>query len=70
MTGIKSTMNKETFNRHAYSFAKTFVTAFLAIAFFADQQGQDIFTVAFLATASKASLIAVMRNVYKLLSEK
>lgn len=53
-----------------YSFAKTFVVAFLAIALFADQQGQDIFTVIFAVEAIKASALVIIRNLYKLLTEK
>jgi hypothetical protein len=52
-----------------YSFLKTYLTVFLGIALFADQAGTDIFTSAFLITAGKASLVSVLRNVYKLLTE-
>ena len=55
---------------HVYSFVKTFVAAFIAIAYFADQQGQDIFNTVFLIGACKASVIVVIRNVYKLITEK
>jgi len=56
--------------RHIYSFAKTFVVAFLAIGLFADSQGQDIFELAFIVGALKASSIVVFRNIYKILTEK
>lgn len=62
-------MNVELIKKHAYSFAKTYVAAFLAIAFFADGQGVDVFTVAFLIPAAKASLITSLRNVYKFVTE-
>lgn len=62
-------MNTKT-KRHIYSFAKTFVVAFLAIGLFADQQGQDIFELAFFIGALKASSIVVFRNIYKILTEK
>ena len=55
---------------HLYSFAKTYVTVLLGIMFFSDKQGVDVLTLAFLVPAMKASLIATLRNVYKLLTEK
>lgn len=60
---------KEIFIKHAKSFIKTYVAAFLAIVFFADQQGQDVFTLAFALPAAKASLITALRNVYKFVTE-
>lgn len=55
---------------HIYSFIKTYATVFIGICLFADQQGTDIFTVAFMLASAKASFIAVLRNFYKLLTEK
>lgn len=55
--------------KHLTSFAKTYIAAFLAIAFFADGQGVDVFTVAFIVPAAKASLITALRNVYKFFTE-
>jgi hypothetical protein len=52
-----------------YSFVKTFIVAFLAIAVFADSQNQDIFNTFFLIGALKASTLVVIRNIYKLLTE-
>lgn len=63
-------MNKETLLTHAYSFAKTFVTVFLGIYIFGLEQNQEVFTTAFLLSASKASLASVIRNIYKLITEK
>ena len=60
---------KEELKRHAYSFAKTYITALIAIALFASSKGVDIFTVAFIVPALKASLITVLRNVYKGMTE-
>ena len=56
--------------QHIYSFLKTYATVFIGICLFADSNGTDIFTVAFLIASSKASFIAVLRNFYKLLTEK
>lgn len=61
--------NKEIIIKHAKSFLKTYVSAFLAIMFFADSQGQDVFAVAFALPAAKASLITALRNVYKFVTE-
>mgnify|MGYP006921324670 CR=1 FL=1 len=62
-------MSKEQIKTQVYSFLKTYITVFIGIALFADQQGVDIFSIAFLISASKASLLSVIRNIYKLLTE-
>jgi hypothetical protein len=62
-------MNKELLKQHLYSFLKTYITVFLAIVIYADQSGTDVFTLAFLFPALKSSLLAVIRTVYKLLTE-
>lgn len=59
----------ELLKKHVPSFLKTYVAAFLAIMFFADNQGVDVFTIAFLIPAAKASLITSLRNVYKFVTE-
>lgn len=59
----------ELLKKHVPSFIKTYVAAFLAIVFFADSQGTDVFTLAFLIPAAKASLITSLRNVYKFFTE-
>lgn len=55
--------------QHVYSFIKTYVTVFLGIALFADSQGVDIFTLAFLVSSAKASFLSVLRTAYKLATE-
>lgn len=60
---------KDLIVKHGKSFIKTYVAAFLAIVFFADQQGQDVFAMAFAIPAAKASLITALRNVYKFVTE-
>lgn len=60
---------KELLKKHVPSFLKTYIAAFLAIMFFADSQGIDVFTLAFLIPASKASLLTSLRNVYKFVTE-
>ena len=60
----------EKIKAHLYSFAKTYVTVLLGIMFFADNQGSDVLTLTFLIPAMKSSLIATLRNVYKLITEK
>lgn len=69
MESIKDFL-KTSLGRHVYSFFKTFIATFLAITFFADSQGQDVFTMLFIIEASKASTIVVARNIYKILTEK
>ena len=63
-------VNKEKIKMHAYSFAKTYFTVLLGIMFFADNQGVDVLTMAFMVPAMKSSFISVLRNIYKLLTEK
>lgn len=52
-----------------YSFIKTYITIFIGIVVFAESQGTDVYTLAFLIAASKVSLVSLLRNVYKLLTE-
>jgi len=61
--------NKERIKMQLYSFVKTYVTVLLALMFFADNQGVDVLTMAFMMPAMKSSFIAVLRNIYKLLTE-
>ena len=63
-------MDLEIVKEQVYSFAKSYVTAFVTIAYFADTNGIDVFTLAFLAGSAKASALVVIRNLYKLLTEK
>lgn len=63
-------MNWEIVKEQVYSFVKSYVTAFVTIAYFADANGIDIFTLTFLAESSKASALVVIRNIYKLITEK
>lgn len=67
---LKINMNREKVKAHLYSFAKTYVTVLLGIMYFSDRQGVDVFTLVFLVPAMKSSLIATLRNVYKILTEK
>lgn len=56
---------------HAYSFAKTFATVFLALYLYGiDQQDKGMFDLLFILEVSKYSLLAVIRTGYKLLTEK
>lgn len=69
MEKLKQILDTE-LGRQIYSFVKTFVAAFLAIALYANQEGIDVFTLAFIIPAMKSSTIVVLRNVYKLVTEK
>lgn len=55
--------------KHVYSFVKSYVVAFLAIAFYANDTGVDVFATAFLVPAAKSSLLVALRNVYKFFTE-
>lgn len=57
------------FKRHLKSFATTYAAVFIGIIVFADQSGTDVFQVPFLIAAAKTSLLAVLKNLYKLLTE-
>lgn len=63
-------MDMDVVKEQVYSFVKSYVTAFVTIAYFADTNGIDIFTLTFLAGSAKASALVVIRNFYKLLTEK
>lgn len=63
-------MDLEIVKEQIYSFIKSYLTALLTIAYFADANGIDIFTVGFIVSSAKASLLVVIRNVYKLVTEK
>ena len=54
---------------HLYSFAKTYATVFIGIWLFGVEQNQAVYSVAFLLAAAQASLVSVVRNLYKLLTE-
>lgn len=68
MEKIKEFLKTKT-GQQIYSFIKTYITLLLGIVVFADSQGIDIFTSAFLVSSMKASLLAVLRNAYKLATE-
>lgn len=55
---------------HVYSFSKTFITVFIGVWIFGVEQKQDVWSVSFLLADAQASLVSVVRNVYKLLTEK
>lgn len=56
---------------HVYSFAKTFVTVFLALYLYGvESQGKGMFDMLFVLEAAKYSLLSVIRTGYKLLTEK
>lgn len=55
--------------QHIYSFIKTYITVFIGIIVFADAQGIDVFTTAFLVSSAKASMLSVLRTAYKIATE-
>ena len=67
-------MNKKNVLRHLHSFAKTYVTVFLALylAFFNGQaEGAEISLLDWplIISSAKWAFIAVLRNIYKLLMD-
>lgn len=63
-------LNKKELKTQIYSFLKTYLTVFLGIMLFASGEGKEVFEISFLIITAKASLIAVLRNIYKILTEK
>lgn len=63
-------LDKDIIMEQIYSFVKSYVTAFITIAYFADINGIDVYTLPFLISSAKASGLVVVRNLYKLLTEK
>ena len=65
---------------HLHSFAKTYITvalgSYLALTGFAEQMdlqdvaGLDLTEMTFVVISLKSGLVAVLRNIYKLLTEK
>ena len=55
---------------HLYSFAKTYITVFVGIWLFGFEQRIDVFAAPFILDAAKVSLVSVVRNVYKLITEE
>lgn len=68
MEKIKEFFQTKT-GQQIYSFIKTYITLFIGIVVFADSQGIDVFTLAFLVSSTKASLLSFLRTVYKLATE-
>ena len=58
---------KNKIKTQAYSFAKTYVTVFLAVILTDTTKWNDF---AFIKSALLVSLVSVVRNFYKLLTEK
>jgi len=58
------------FKTQAYSFVKTYATVFLGIFLYGYDQQMDVFSTAFLLDAAKVSLIALLRNAFKWLTEE
>lgn len=63
-------MTKQQLTTHAYSFLKTYITVFLTLYLYGVENGKDMFDLFFIAEAAKFSLLSVIRNVYKMLTEK
>ena len=55
--------------KHAKSFAKTFVTVFIGVWLFGTEQGMDVWSAPFLIDTAQVSLVAVVRNIFKFLTE-
>jgi len=66
---FKAFFIKEAIVRHLHSFAKTYVVVFLGILLAGCADGASCLTGVFLIQTAKISLISVLRNIYKLLTE-
>lgn len=62
-------MTKETMHMQVYSFVKTYAVVFLTVYLYGVENGKDMFDLLFIAEAAKFSLLSVIRNVYKMLTE-
>lgn len=69
MTKIRDFFTKNKVGIQVYSFLKTYVVVFLGIFLAAEVNGQDCFQLDFLLNTAKVSFVAVLRNVYKLITE-
>jgi len=66
---FKPFFNYHPVGRHIYSFLKTYVVVFLGIFLAGCADGLSCLTGVFLLQTAKISLISVLRNIYKLLTE-
>ena len=55
---------------HLYSFIKTYITVFLGIYLFGVESGKEPLDAGFIGQVAIFSLIAVLRNVYKILTKE
>jgi len=63
-------INKEKLYRQFYSFIKTYLTVFLALYLFGiDSQNREMFDLLFISEIAKYSLLSLIRNFYKLITE-
>lgn len=66
---LKNFFKKDKVGIQVYSFIKTYVVVFLGIVLAADATGQDCLDLTFLLNTAKISLVAVTRNIYKIITE-
>lgn len=69
MNKIKEFLATKT-GKQVYSFIKTYIIVFLTLYLYGiDHNGEEMFNFVFITGVVKYSLLSVIRNVYKLLTE-
>lgn len=70
MEQIKKFFKSNT-GQQIYSFVKTYAIVFITLFLYGiDNEGKDMFDIIFIGEIAKYSLLSVIRNIYKLLTEK
>lgn len=67
---LKEFFTKDPIGIQIYSFVKTYVVVFGGIYFFGIDEGKDPYSWAFVLETARFSLISVIRNIWKLATEK
>lgn len=69
MEKVKEFLKTNT-GQQIYSFLKTYVIVFLTLYLYGiDSQNKEMFNIIFISEVAKYSLLSVIRNIYKLLTE-
>lgn len=69
MKDVIKTINIK-YKEQIYSFVKTYFTVFLALYLYGIENGKEMFDTIFILEIAKVSLLSVIRNIYKILTEK
>jgi hypothetical protein len=70
MEKLKKFFTEDKIGMQIYSFIKTYVIVFLGIYLYGiENQDKDIFDTALIISSAKFSLLSIIRNIWKLLTE-